>query len=106
MYYNIVVGWLISCLTPCRPLWVILRRLPEKGRKSTEKIAEDRKEKVRREGKLEKENKNRIDEKKAPTLNMLLVRQEPSCQKPMTAGSNPVLTSSFVINYYLQGSKG
>ena len=39
--------WL--CLTTRQPLWVILCRLPEKGRKETEEIAEEMKERDREE---------------------------------------------------------
>ena len=36
-------------LTTCQPLWVILCRLPEKGRKETEETAEEMKERNREE---------------------------------------------------------
>ena len=41
--------WLCWGLTTRQPLWVILCRLPEKGRKSTEEIAEEMKERDREE---------------------------------------------------------
>ena len=39
--------WLCWGLTTRQPLWVILCRLPEKGRKATEEIAEEMKERDR-----------------------------------------------------------
>ena len=41
--------WLCWGLTTRQPLWVILCRLPEKGRKETEEIAEEMKERDREE---------------------------------------------------------
>ena len=41
--------WLSWGLTTRQPLWVILCRLPEKGRKETEEIAEEMKERDREE---------------------------------------------------------
>ena len=41
--------WLSWGLTTRQPLWVILCRLPEKGRKETEEIAKEMKEKDREE---------------------------------------------------------
>ena len=41
--------WLRWGLTTRQPLWVILCRLPEKGRKETEEIAEEMKERDREE---------------------------------------------------------
>ena len=37
------------CLTTCQPLWVILCRLPEKGRKEIEEIVEEIKERAKEE---------------------------------------------------------
>ena len=42
-------NWLSWGLTTRQPLWVILCRLPEKGRKETEEIAEEMKERDREE---------------------------------------------------------
>ena len=42
-------GWLSWSLTTRQPLWVILCRLPEKGRKKTEEIAEEMKGRDREE---------------------------------------------------------
>ena len=39
--FLIELGW---GLTTCQPLWVILRRLPEKGRREREEIVEEMKE--------------------------------------------------------------
>ena len=44
-----VFDWLSWGLTTRQPLWVILCRLPEKGRKETEEIAEEMKERDREE---------------------------------------------------------
>ena len=44
-----VIDWLSWGLTTRQPLWVILCRLPEKGRKETEEIAEEMKERDREE---------------------------------------------------------
>ena len=41
--------WLCWGLTTRQPLWVILCRLPEKGRKATEEIAEEMKERDKKE---------------------------------------------------------
>ena len=41
--------FIVLSLTTRQPLWVILCRLPEKGRKETEEIAEEIKEKNREE---------------------------------------------------------
>ena len=43
------IDWLCWGLTTRQPLWVILCRLPEKGRKETEEIAEEMKERDREE---------------------------------------------------------
>ena len=43
------IDWLCWGLTTCQPLWVILCRLPEKGRKETEETAEEMKEERDRE---------------------------------------------------------
>ena len=43
------VDWLSWSLTTRQPLWVILCRLPEKGRKKIEKIVEEMKERDREE---------------------------------------------------------
>ena len=42
-----IFDWLCWGLTTRQPLWVILCRLPEKGRKETEEIAEEMKERDR-----------------------------------------------------------
>ena len=47
--YNFLIDWLSWGLTTRQPLWVILCRLPEKGRKETEEIAEEMKERDREE---------------------------------------------------------
>ena len=44
----------------CRPLWVILCRLPEKGRKEIEEIVEEMKERDREE----KEKRRKVKEQK------------------------------------------
>ena len=44
-----LIDWLCWGLTTRQPLWVILCRLPEKGRKETEEIAEEMKERDREE---------------------------------------------------------
>ena len=43
------IDWLSWVLTTCQPLWVILCRLPEKGRKEIEEIVEEMKERDRKE---------------------------------------------------------
>ena len=43
------VHWLCWGLTICQPLWVILCRLPKKGRKEKEEIVEEMKERNREE---------------------------------------------------------
>ena len=45
----VYVDWLCWGLTTRQPFWVILCRLPEKGRKETEEIAEEMKERDREE---------------------------------------------------------
>ena len=45
----VIIDWLCWCLTTRQPLWVILSRLPEKGRKEIEKIVEEMKERDREE---------------------------------------------------------
>ena len=49
MQLNLHVNWLCWDLTTCQPLWVILCRFPEKGRKEIEEIVEEMKEKNRTE---------------------------------------------------------
>ena len=44
-----MIDWLCRDLTTRQPLWVILCRLPEKGRKETEDIVEEMKEGNREE---------------------------------------------------------
>ena len=48
-YHNLFSNWLCWGLTTRQPLWVILCCLPEKGRKATEEIAEEMKERDREE---------------------------------------------------------
>ena len=43
------IDWLCLGLTTHQPLWVILCRLPEKGRKKIEEIVEEMKERDREE---------------------------------------------------------
>ena len=43
------IDWLCWGLTTRQPLWVILCRLPEKGRKEIEEIVEEMKETIREE---------------------------------------------------------
>ena len=43
------VDWLCWGLTTSQPLWIILCRLPEKGRKEIEEILEETKEREREE---------------------------------------------------------
>ena len=43
------MDWLCWGLTTRQPLWVILCRLPEKGRKEIEEIVEEMKETIREE---------------------------------------------------------
>ena len=45
-------------LTTRQPLWIILCRLPEKGRKETEDIAEEMKERNREERKKEEQDES------------------------------------------------
>ena len=51
------IDWLCWGLTTCQPLWVILCRLPEKGRKEIEETAEEMKE-----GHARKKNRNESEE--------------------------------------------
>ena len=44
-----MIDWLSWGLTTRQPLWVILCRLPEKGRKEIEEIVEEMKERNREE---------------------------------------------------------
>ena len=44
-----MTDWLSWGLTTCQPLWVILCRLPEKGRKEIEEIVEEVKERDKEE---------------------------------------------------------
>ena len=53
---NSVLCW---ALTTHQPLWVILCHLPDKGRKETEEIVEEMKEKNREEGGTGMKVKNR-----------------------------------------------
>ena len=46
---NDIIDWLCWGLTTRQPLWVILCRLPEKGRKVIEEIVEEIKERDREE---------------------------------------------------------
>ena len=46
---QIANNWLRWGLTTCQPLWVILCRLPEKGRKEIEEIVEEMKERDKEE---------------------------------------------------------
>ena len=48
-YFADKTDWLSWGLTTRQPLWVILCRLPEKGRKEIEKIVEEKEEKDREE---------------------------------------------------------
>ena len=50
-------SWLCWSLTTRQPLWVILCRFPEKGRKEMEKIVEEIKERERNESKETEEIK-------------------------------------------------
>ena len=46
---RLFIDWLCWGLTTRQPLWVILCRLPEKGRKEIEEIVEEMKETIREE---------------------------------------------------------
>ena len=55
---NRLIDWLSWGLTTRQPLWVILCRLPEKGRKKIEEIVEE----MKREGQGRKRNRNESEE--------------------------------------------
>ena len=49
---DVIVSWLYCSLTTHQPLWVILCRLSEKGRKEIEEIVEETKERDREERRI------------------------------------------------------
>ena len=51
--------WLCWVLMTCQPLWVILFRLPEKGRKEIEEIVEEMKERIGKKKEQEWKWRNR-----------------------------------------------
>ena len=61
-----------------QPLWVILCRLPEKGRRELEEIVEEMKERDRRERKMNESEE--IEEIKTPLLLLSAARMESFAQ--------------------------
>ena len=60
VYLGVVrIDWLCWGLTTRQPLWVIMYRLPEKGRKEIEEMVEEMKERDRKN-----ENRNESEKKK------------------------------------------
>ena len=81
-----MIDWLSSGLTTRQPSWVILCRLPEKGRREIEETVEEMKERDREERKMD-ESEGTEEIKAFPLYPYLLQGQQalPNC-KPISVG--------------------